>query len=951
SSFAKIKEHYIKRLLLESKTSFDYAAYVRELTIKEIDKLKSLSCAELHHLGEVNDGNKPHVHNGSPKAAGEQCTNPDFETCNFQNWVLQRGNVPGTAPYSLNNIVPSPGFTTVGTASTTLPGTNQHAITNGGNDINGGFPMVHPGGTCSALIGDFEETGSNASILTQTFLVSATDAVLILNYAVVLEDPGHTVAQQPYFRVRVYDESGNSLSCGSYEAYAGDGQAGWSSGGGMQYLPWTTVMIPLTAYIGTNVTVQFTVGDCSLSGHSGYAYVDASCQAFEVQITGTEDCDFPVNLIAPSGAASYLWDGGQTTQTITINAPGSYGVLVIPVQGVACGNYVDTIVVPFYPPTADAGPDFTICAGDAVQLQGSGVGNTQSWNNGGTLNNNLIYTPTATPGTTTTYTLTVDNLDGCVATDQATVTVVPYSNATINPMANVCDVDPPFNLTSVQPGGVWSGPGITNAATGTFDPSIAGPGTHTITYTINSMCPDTQTGQIIVEEYLLPTINPAGPFCDDGAAINLTAANPGGTWSGPGITNAATGTFNPTVAGAGTHTITYTIPGLCGDFDTENILVNPRADATINPQVNVCDIDAAFNLTSVQAGGVWSGTGITDAANGTFDPGIAGPGTHTITYQINSACPDTRTTQVTVEEYLAPTISAAGPFCDDEAAVNLTAANPGGTWSGTGITDAVNGTFNPTVAGAGTHTITYTIPGLCGDFDTEDILVNPRADATINPQASLCDNSASVTLTGIQAGGTWSGIGITDAVNGVFDPAVAGAGTHTITYSLGGPCPDAKTINIFVEPYADPTITPAGPYCETANPVNMQAVDPTGVWTGTGITDAVNGTFNPTIAGPGSHVITYTTPGGCGSADSETIIVGAIVDASIAAVPNQCHNGAPILLNGTDPNGVWSGTGITNPANGTFDPTVAGPGTHTVTYTITDICSDSQTQQILVWTP
>ena len=31
-----------------------------------------------------------------------------------------------------------------------------------------------------------------------------------------------------------------------------------------------------------------------------------------------------------------------------------------------------------------------------------------------------------------------------------------------------------------------------------------------------------------------------------------------------------------------------------------------------------------------------------------------------------------------------------------------------------------------------------------------------------------------------------SGVGITDAVNGTFDPAVAGVGTHTITYQITG---------------------------------------------------------------------------------------------------------------------------------------------------------------------
>lgn len=56
----------------------------------------------------------------------------------------------------------------------------------------------------------------------------------------------------------------------------------------------------------------------------------------------------------------------------------------------------------------------------------------------------------------------------------------------------VCVTDPAFNLTAVAPStcpptvlsGTWSGTGITNASLGTFDPSVAGQGTHTVTFTL-----------------------------------------------------------------------------------------------------------------------------------------------------------------------------------------------------------------------------------------------------------------------------------------------------------------------------------------------------------------------------------------------------------------------------------------------------------------------------------
>jgi subtilisin family serine protease len=70
---------------------------------------------------------------------------------------------------------------------------------------------------------------------------------------------------------------------------------------------------------------------------------------------------------------------------------------------------------------AFAGQDITICAGESVQLSGSG-GPTYSW----APISSTIAQPTVAPLTTTTYTLTTNNSCGA-SSDPVTVYVVPYS--------------------------------------------------------------------------------------------------------------------------------------------------------------------------------------------------------------------------------------------------------------------------------------------------------------------------------------------------------------------------------------------------------------------------------------------------------------------------------------------------------------------------------------------
>lgn len=92
-------------------------------------------------------------------------------------------------------------------------------------------------------------------------------------------------------------------------------------------------------------------------------------------------------------------------------------------------------------------------------------------------------------------------------------------------------------------------------------------------------------------------------------------------------------------------------------------------------------------------------------------------------------------------------------------------------------------------------------------------------DASFCEQNGLCESDSPVTLTPATPGGTWSGTGVNTS-SGVFDPAVAGIGTHTITYTL--PCGDeshdivvssCSLLTACLESNGDVTVTSgSGPY-------------------------------------------------------------------------------------------------------------------------------------------
>jgi gliding motility-associated-like protein len=591
----------------------------------------------------------------------------------------------------------------------------------------------------------------------------------------------------------------------------------------------------------------------------------------------------------------------------------------------------------------DAGTGQTICNGDSITLTATGSGSFL-WSY------NSLTTPSITvgPGATTTYTVTLTS-GSCNESDTVTVHVTFAADATITTSGIFCTADSPFLLTSVDPGGTWSGSGITNGVTGLFNPSVAGPGAHQIIHAISGSCGDSDTTTITVNTTANATITPAGPFCSASSPAILNAASSGGTWSGLGITNASTGEFSPASVGAGTYSIYYTISGICGNSDTISIIVNSTPNATITPAGPFCSDINSVILSAATNGGTWSGQGITNSSTGQFSPSGVGAGSYNVIYSLTGSCASSDTISIIVNTAFDATITSTGPFCNNQSSVFLSAVSPGGTWTGQGIVNSSTGEFSPSGVGIGMYNIIYTIPGACGDSDTLMISVSVSANAAIQPAGPFCSDVGSVILSAVNPGGMWSGQGIINAFTGQFSPSGVGPGTWNVIYTLSGSCGDSDTLAINVVAAANASINPAGPFCINDTPFNLAAADTGGTWSGNGITNSFNGTFDPVIAGVGSHTISYFIPGTCGDTGTISILVNPVADASILTSGSWCSNEAAFNLSAVTAGGNWSGSGVINSSTGLFDPATAGSGNHDIIYTITGTCGNADTATITIY--
>lgn len=186
-----------------------------------------------------------------------------------------------------------------------------------------GLRTVPPGELASVRLGNWKTGGEAESITYNIMVDSANQGVLIVKYAVVLQNPqGHPHEQEPSFLMEVLDENGNLIdaSCGRAEfSYSDAVAAGWNMTKDEKavWKDWTSVGVNLMPYHNQSVKVRFTTFDCSQSGHYGYAYFTVDCATAHLK---TENCgnDSQIECYAPPGFA-YTWFKGNPDDNVIVS--------------------------------------------------------------------------------------------------------------------------------------------------------------------------------------------------------------------------------------------------------------------------------------------------------------------------------------------------------------------------------------------------------------------------------------------------------------------------------------------------------------------------------------------------------------------------------------------------------------------------------------------------------
>ena len=682
---------------------------------------------------------------------------------------------------------------------------------------------------------------------------------------------------------------------------------------------WYLTDDPFTGTIETSNTASNNYTFPTAGDYAIYLFADGSCKTDGIYLPVSVNA--PINAsvsvvnttcgnnngqITVSGATGgdgtyyYSLDGNTyyTSPTFENLPSGSYTVYVATV-GDNCEATYNVTIGASSPFTATATANSAVCPGASTTIAATG-GSTYEWFDGSTLisTNSSV---TVTPATQTQYACVVTNASGCQTTVYTTVSVNPIPDApiiTASGSTTIC-AGTTVDLTSSYPtNNFWS----TGETSSTI--TVGTSGIYSVGYLAPSGC-SSLLADIIIN--VTPGVNIASTSTEPSScgtatgSITVTGSGNGDlNWSGTTSGSAAGITLPYTISNlpAGSYTIVLTDGNGCASNSITEALSDPTPptapNITASGSAIFCEGGQVTLTSSYTNGNSWSEGSTSESIT------VNTSGVFTVTYTDPSGCSATSTpfTVVVNPTPSIPTITASGTttFCEGETVLLTSSQGSGNEWS-----DGTTGQNNP-VTSAGSYTVTYTDGNGCSaTSDATVVIVNPLPNIDGGPDQSICEGTQTVLAGSGAQSYTWD--------NGVID-GEAFTPTSTITYNLTGTDANgcSNTDQVIITVNALPVITMAelDSVCIEDGTFELIVATPTGgIYSGPGVS---NNELNPSIAGLGTHTISYsyTDANGCSNSESIDIEIVECTNSIIEAgetffeiYPNPTSGNVHIELNGS----------------------------------------------------
>ena len=495
-----------------------------------------------------------------------------------------------------------------------------------------------------------------------------------------------------------------------------------------------------------------------------------------------EDINFTDN--STGSPTSWSWDFGdlvgtssQENPTYNYSTSGTYTVTLTTSNAFGTDTHAQTITVNSLPSVDASASSINICLGDTLELSATGA-DSFTWDNGlgsGT-------TITVVPSSSMVYEVTGTDGNGCVNSDQVTVTVNLNPTISVSSTQNPSSCNASDGFITIGSGGTgnleWTGPisGSVNNVTLPFITSGLGSGSYTFSFTDANGCAAQNISGTIVDPNSPnePLISQGDTisFCQ-GQSVDLTSSYvSGNTWS----TNELTQTIS--VSTVGSYSVYYTDPSGCVSAEAFiEVVESAPSNINTNGNVSIClGEDATLNASGA-SNYVWD-NGAGSGASVTVSP--SANTTYVVTGIDANGCQAQGEVSLVVNSLPVVTTATDFSICSGSAAGLSAIGASSYSWDN-------NGGNGSNISVSPNMTTTYTVTGtdVNGCTNTDEIIVTviPLPTVSITPSTldTICFSGAEpISLTGNPSGGAFYGPGVS---GNVFDPGSLGTtGAFTIDY-------------------------------------------------------------------------------------------------------------------------------------------------------------------------
>jgi gliding motility-associated-like protein len=386
-------------------------------------------------------------------------------------------------------------------------------------------------------------------------------------------------------------------------------------------------------------------------------------------------------------------------------------------------------------------------------------------------------------------------------------------------------------------------------------------------------------------------------LCLTDGPIAIESSIAEGTWIGPLDSTSAGVVLDPAAVGLGTWTISFVPTSSCIMPSAVSVLIDQAPEIEYTGQAAFCSTETEVSLNATPEGGAWVGEGILDSQLGVFDPSAVANEAANVSYQVGGNCPAEMQVELTIETFTPLTIlSEDSLICLTSNPVVLSSNLPTVEWSGPGIDTVEPEVFDPSTAGVGVHTVRANYSQACASADSLVIVVE---DPSIVFQAmpALCIDAAVQDLTALADSGYWSGPGIVDSLQGLFNPGLAAPGAVQLFYTLTNSCGTSASMNVVVDDFPNLSIGLPEGICIDQNEFTLLANFAGGDFAGPGVElQGAQWFFNPQAAGVGSAEISYQYTDVCSITYFDTIEVFPLPELQISIDTTICPEGEAVLM-------------------------------------------------------